>query len=101
MVFDERGTSSKTLLMATCCAQRDGTYTIIDQFFHQFAARHARIADCEVETVGDRFVQVMVIHNVEAILCKDLFQSVCTAAIFFDIFHKLEGTVCCTFEHSR
>ena len=58
--------------MTTGCAERNGTDTIEDKLFHQFAACHARITDGEIETVGNRLVQIMVIDNLKTILGKYL-----------------------------
>ena len=70
MVFDERCADAKSLLMAARRGQTDGRHAVVHQFTSQFAARHIRVADGEVKTVGNGLVEVVVIDDIKTGISK-------------------------------
>ena len=99
MVLDKRGADAETLLMTACGDEADGRHTIVHQLARQLPAGHARIANGEVETVGNGFVEVFVIYDVESMAGKNLLQPFCAAAVFTYVFPEIIYTVACGFQH--
>ena len=59
--------------MASGGDQRNGAHSVVHQFFGKFAACHSGIADGEVESVGNRIAQVIVIYQIETVTKENLF----------------------------
>ena len=74
MILDERRTYSQAFLLRTTGDQTDGRDTVIHQLVSQLTRRHTRITDGEIETVSNRFVEVLVIHHIEVMAAEDLLQ---------------------------
>ena len=85
--------------MTASSDQTNGRHTIIHQFACQFARGHARVTDGEVESVGHRSVEVLVIDHVEVVAAEDVFQLASAVAIDFDIVAETVFTVACGAEH--
>lgn len=47
-------------------------YSVINQLFHQLSAGHSRVTDREIETVGYRLVQIVIINDCETMIRKNL-----------------------------
>lgn len=85
LVADEGRADAEALLFATSSDKADGRDTIVHQLMGQLATRHARIADREVESVGNRLVEILVIDDIEVMTRENLLQLVSTVAIDLDL----------------
>ena len=101
MVLNEGGAYTKTLLMAACSDEADGTHTIVHQFVGQCAAVHARIANGEIETIGNGLVDVRIIDDVEAMAQENLLEFLRPLAIDHHIVTEIVLTITCRSHHLR
>ena len=91
--LDERGAGADALLGAAAGVERDAGDAIIKHFLYEVGTREARIAVCEVETIGDGFTAVFVVGDVEAVVGEGFLHQLGLAAIFDDIVAVTVGAV--------
>ena len=99
MVFDKRRAHTQTFLMRTCRNQTDGTHAVVHQFASQFTARHAWIANREIKAVGNRLVEVAVIHDAEMVTAEDVLQFAGTLTIHFHLIAEVVLAVASGTQH--
>ena len=99
VIFDERGACPDTLLLRAGSNQRYGTYTIVNQLFHQLSAGKSGVSDGEVESVCYRIAQIAVIYQMEPVFAEYLFQLLRPAAILFYLCQEVVCSVRGGFQH--
>ena len=87
--------------MATRGYQTYGRNTIVHQFVGQFAAGHAGIANREIETVGYRFVQVLIVNDIKLMAAEYFLQLVGTLSIDAYFLAEIVFTVGGSLQHGR
>ena len=78
---------------AVAHGQRDGADAVAKQFVQQLFAGEAGIGECEVESVGERFVFVVVIYDFEAVVGEYFLHNLGFFAVFLHIVHVVVGAV--------
>ena len=99
LVADEGRADAETLLFATSSDKADGRNSIIHELVCQLATRHTRIADREVESVGNRLVEILVINDIEVMTRENLLQLVGTVAIDLDLTTEVKLALGSSLQH--
>jgi len=99
VVLDERRAGAQALLRAAGGHQRYGADAVVHQFAGQLAARHARIADGEVEAVGHGLAQVVVVDQPEAMAQEDFLQPAGAFAVDAHLVQKVVAPVAGSLQH--
>ena len=81
--------------------EADSRYTVVHQLAGQLAAGHALIAYGEVESVGNRLVEITVIDDVEAVAKEDFLQLVGAVTIYLYLLAEVVCSVTGCFQHGR
>ena len=97
--LNERSAGADALLLAAAGVERDAGDAIVHHFFHQVGTCEARIAEGEVEAVGDRFAAVLVVCDVEAVLGEGLLHQLSLATVFEHVVAIAVGTVVDGLQH--
>ena len=71
MGLDRRGTDAQSLLVAARRRKDNRTDAVVEQQTQQFAALDILVANRKEEAVAERFVQIVVVHDVEAVAPED------------------------------
>ena len=101
VVSNKRRAHADSLLVASGIGQTDGTHPIIEKFAHKLSAVKPGIAHCEVESVGNRLVEVLVVDDIEIVAQKDFFQSMGASAILTGNGTEIVGSVAGSLHHCR
>ena len=99
MVLDKGSAGTQSFLMASGSYQRNGAYAVVHQFPCKFSATHTRIADGEVETVGNGITQIIVVYQMETVAQEDFLQAVSTFAVHFHFIKEVVLTFIGCFKH--
>ena len=99
MVLDKRGADSQAFLLGPTGDQTDGRDTIIHQFKCQLPGGHTGIADGEVESVGNRFIEIFVVNHLEIVAAKNLLQLPGTLTIDSDLLTEIVTALVGSFQH--
>ena len=91
--LDERRAGADALLGAAAGVQGDAGDAVIQHLFHKVGTGEARIAEGEIETIGDGLTAVLVVGDVETIVGEGFLHQLGFAAVFYDIVAVAIGAI--------
>ena len=65
----------------------------------QFTACHSRIANGEIEAIGNRLIQILVVNHMETVLTENLLQQMGTFSINADLLTEVVATIRSCLQH--
>lgn len=92
-------TCTDALLMAAGDIQGDSADAITNQLVEQVYALKTRIAEGKIETVGNIFIHILVINDIETVIGKVFLHDAGFLAILLNILDEVEGAIVSALKH--
>ena len=98
VVFYKRCAYTQSFLLRTCRYETYSADTVVHQFVSQLTAGHTLVAYREVESVGNRLVEVLIVNHVESMTQEYFLQFMSTLAVNLYVVAEIVVSVACSLQ---